>query len=111
MHRALPLLFLVLHLLALSSLVDLSLVFNFRSFSTEHIFVGWGNSHTQNPTWRTRVSLFVWVINLNLCDMGGPTSSYAPTSIALRIIDHTSSTTTSKKGYLQGELYLYCCDL
>jgi len=43
--------------------------------------------------------------------MGGPTSSYATASIALRIIDPASSTTTSKKGYLQGELYLYCCDL
>jgi len=95
MHRALPLLF--LHLMALPSLVDLSLIFNFRSFSTEHIFMGWGyKSHTQPPTWRTRVSLFVWVINFNLCGKGGPISSYATASIALRITDPPSFTTTSK---------------
>jgi hypothetical protein len=29
----------------------------------------------QPPTWRTRVSLFVWVIILDLSGMGGPTSS------------------------------------
>jgi hypothetical protein len=29
----------------------------------------------QSPTWRTRVSLFVWVITLDLSGMGGPTSS------------------------------------
>jgi hypothetical protein len=29
----------------------------------------------QPPTWRTRLSLFVWVITLDLSGMGGPTSS------------------------------------
>jgi hypothetical protein len=29
----------------------------------------------QNPTWRTRVFLFVWVITLDLSGMGGPISS------------------------------------
>jgi hypothetical protein len=29
----------------------------------------------QTPTWRIRVSLFVWVITLDLSGMGGPTSS------------------------------------
>ena len=30
---------------------------------------------TQSPTWRTRVSLFVWVITLDLSGMGGPAGS------------------------------------
>jgi hypothetical protein len=40
----------------------------------------------QPPTWRTRVSLFVRVITLDLSGMGGPASSYATAVIALRII-------------------------
>jgi hypothetical protein len=40
----------------------------------------------QSPTWRTRVSLFVWVITFDLSGMGGPASSYATAGIALRII-------------------------
>ena len=32
------------------------------------------------------VSLFVWVITFDLAGMGGPTSSYAITSIALMVI-------------------------
>jgi hypothetical protein len=40
----------------------------------------------QPPTWRTRVSLFVWVITFNMSGMGGPASSYATAGIALRII-------------------------
>ena len=42
--------------------------------------------HAQPPTWRTRISLFVWVITFDLSGMGGPTSSYTTVSIALRII-------------------------
>jgi hypothetical protein len=38
------------------------------------------------PTERTRASLFVWIITFGLSGMGGPTSSCATTSIALRII-------------------------
>jgi hypothetical protein len=38
------------------------------------------------PTWRASVSLFVWVITFNVSGVGGPTSSYATASIALRII-------------------------
>jgi hypothetical protein len=34
-------------------------------------------SHAQPPTWRTRVSLFVWLLPLDLSGMGAPTSSYA----------------------------------
>ena len=30
---------------------------------------------TKPPTWRARVSLFVWVITLDLYGMGGPTGS------------------------------------
>ena len=40
----------------------------------------------QPPTWRTRVSLFVWVITLDLFSMGGPTSGFDTTGIAL--LDH-----------------------
>ena len=40
----------------------------------------------QPPIWRTRVSLFVWVITVDVSGTGGPTSTYATTSIALRII-------------------------
>jgi hypothetical protein len=40
----------------------------------------------QPPTWRTRVSLFVWVITFDLSSMEGPASSYATAGIALRII-------------------------
>jgi hypothetical protein len=32
-------------------------------------------AHAKHPTCRTRVSLFVWVITLDLSGMGGPTSS------------------------------------
>jgi len=39
------------------------LVPNFRSFSTNTFFMGWCcQPHTQPPTWRTSVSLFVSVI-------------------------------------------------
>ena len=42
--------------------------------------------HTQPPTWRTRVSIFVWVITFDLSSLGDPASSYATASLALRII-------------------------
>jgi hypothetical protein len=41
--------------------------------------------HAQPPTWRTRVSLFVWLLPLDLSGMGDPTSSYATACIALRV--------------------------
>jgi hypothetical protein len=51
------------------------------------LFTGWGRQlHAQPPTWRTRVSLFVWIITFDLSSMGDPTSSYATAGIALRII-------------------------
>ena len=62
-------------------------VSNFRSFSTNICFMGWGcESHAQPPTWRNRLSLFVWVITFDLYGTGGLTSSYATAIIALRII-------------------------
>jgi hypothetical protein len=40
-----------------------------------------------NPiAWRIRVSVFVWIITFDLSCMGGTTTSYATTSITLRII-------------------------
>ena len=42
-------------------------VYNFRNFSTNISFTGWGyQPHAQPPTWRTRVSLFVWVITFDM---------------------------------------------
>jgi hypothetical protein len=42
-------------------------------------------SHAQHPTWRTRVSLYVWLLSLDLSGMGVLTSSYATAGIALRV--------------------------
>jgi len=41
---------------------------------------------TQPPTWRTSVSLFIWVLSFDLSGKGGPTSSYATAGVALWII-------------------------
>jgi hypothetical protein len=50
------------------------------------IFTVWGcEPHVQPPTWRTRASLFVWLLPLDLSNLGGPTSSYATAGIALRV--------------------------
>jgi len=40
----------------------------------------------QHPIWRTWVSLLVWIITFDLSGMGGPTSSYTTTSVAVRVI-------------------------
>jgi hypothetical protein len=40
----------------------------------------------QPPTWRTRVSLSVWNLTLDLSGLGDPASSYATAGIALEII-------------------------
>jgi hypothetical protein len=40
----------------------------------------------QPPTWRTRVSLSVWIIPFDLSGLGDPTSSYATAGIALKVI-------------------------
>jgi hypothetical protein len=46
----------------------------------------WGcQPHAQPPTWRTSVSLFVWLLPLGLSGLGGPTRSYATAGRALRV--------------------------
>ena len=62
----------------------------FRSISeiswTQILFRGRVVTPTPNPpTWRTRVSLFVWVITFDLSGLGDPASSYATAGLALRI--------------------------
>jgi hypothetical protein len=47
----------------------------------------WGHHpHAQSPTWRTRVSLFVWIITFDLSGLGDPASSCVTAGLALRII-------------------------
>ena len=56
-------------------------------FLNTGFFPGWGRyPHTHPPTWRTRVSLSVWVITFDLSGLGDPASSYVTTGLALRII-------------------------
>jgi hypothetical protein len=56
-------------------------------FSQYKFFYGVGlHPYAQPPTWRTRVSLFVWVITFDLSGLGVPASSYATAGLALRII-------------------------
>ena len=52
--------------------------------SWTQVFEGWGRH--QHPTWRTRVTLFVWVITFDLSGLGDPASSYATADLVLRII-------------------------
>jgi hypothetical protein len=56
--------------------------------SQQNIFcMGLGcQPHSQPPTWRSRVPLFVWAITFHLSGLGSPTGSYATASVALRII-------------------------
>jgi hypothetical protein len=55
-------------------------------FLNNWIFTVWGcQPHVQPQTWRTRVSLFVWLLPLDLSSLGGLTSSYATAGIALRV--------------------------
>ena len=50
-------------------------------------FPGWGHHpHAQPPTWRTRMSLFVWVITFDLSGLGDPASSYATAGLAFKVI-------------------------
>jgi hypothetical protein len=56
-------------------------------FSTVVSFVEWGcRPHAQPPTWRTRVSLFVWNFTLDLSGLGDPASRYATAGLALGFI-------------------------
>jgi hypothetical protein len=50
------------------------------------VFTVWGcKPHAQPPIWRTRLSLFVWLVPPFLSGMGDPTSCYATAGIALRV--------------------------
>jgi hypothetical protein len=57
-------------------------------FRDTYIFLRWEvvSLSPNPPTWRTRVSLLVWIIPFDLSGMSGPTSSYATAGIALRVI-------------------------
>jgi hypothetical protein len=56
-------------------------------FLNKGSFTAWGrHPHAQPPTWRTRVSLFVWVIPFDLSSLGDPVRNYASAGLALRII-------------------------
>ena len=58
-----------------------------RIFVTVMFFTSWGRQpHVKPPSWRTRVSLLVWVITCDLSGMGGPTSSCVIASIPLGVI-------------------------
>jgi hypothetical protein len=86
----------LLFLRALQSMMNLGLFYDcspyvrlqsLKVFQQLELFTGWGRQpHAQPPTWRARVSLFVWIITFDLSGMGDPTSSYATTGIAFRII-------------------------
>ena len=45
----------------------------------------WCQPHTQSPIWRTRLSLFVWVITFDLSRIRDLASSCATAGLALRI--------------------------
>jgi hypothetical protein len=71
--------------------------------SWQQIFRGWGRQpHAQPPTCRTRVSLLVWQLHLNLSDMGGPTSSYSAVGTALEFIVAHKTPHPATKCFRQG---------
>ena len=56
-------------------------------FLERKFFSGVGSyPHAQPPSWRARMSLFVWVITFDLSGLRDPASSYVTASLALRII-------------------------
>ena len=56
-------------------------------FPERKLFSGMGSyTYAHPPTWRTRLSLFVWVITFDLSGLGDPVSRYATAGLALRII-------------------------
>ena len=66
-------------------------------FETNYFYDVGLEPHAQIPTWRTRVSLFVWVIAHDLSAMGGPTSSIRYLQHSSRgSYDHASLSITSK---------------
>jgi hypothetical protein len=69
------------------SVVDLSLFYFFRSFSTKHIFYGVGlSARYPTPNREGRSFPFSQVITFDMYGKGGPTSSYATASVAFKII-------------------------
>ena len=77
-YQGLPpgLLCLLLYLTLYTVPLNLSSLFLCSTFVTISFFTVWGcQPHAKPPTWRTKVSLFVLVITLDLSGMGGPTSS------------------------------------
>ena len=69
-------------------------------------FVGWWGAgpSTPLPTWKTSVSLFVWVLSFDLSWKGGPTSSYTTAGIALRIISPRKPPYPAKDAFLKVEI-------
>jgi hypothetical protein len=79
---------------ALQSVVDFGFQYIFLPFLkaqlyrplNRFVFTGLGcQPNAQPPTWRTRVSLLVWNLTLDLSDLGDPASSYATAGIAFEI--------------------------
>jgi len=56
------------------------------------------------PTWRTSVSLFVWVLSFDLSGKGGRTSSYATAGIALWIIAPCKPPYPAKDAFVKVEI-------
>jgi hypothetical protein len=75
-------------------------------FLNNLVFTVWGcYPHAKPPTWRTRVSLFVWLLPLYLSGMGDSTSSCTTAGIALRVSvtlkpHHHDKVETPSVGYL-----------
>jgi hypothetical protein len=69
--------------------MDFGFQYNFQLYRllNKFVFTGLGcEPNTQPPTWRTRVSLSVWNLTLDLSGLGDPASSYATVGIALEMI-------------------------
>ena len=77
-----------------------------RFFLACVFFSGWWGAgpSTQPPTWRTSVSLFVWVLSFDLSGKGGPTSSYATAGIALWIIAPRKPPYPTKDAFVKVEI-------
>jgi hypothetical protein len=66
---------------------SIRLEFQLYRLLNKFVFTGLGcQPNAQPPAWRTRVSLLVWNLTLDLSGFGDPASSYATASIALEII-------------------------
>jgi len=56
-------------------------------FLDKNIFTGRGYlSHAQLPTWRIRISISFWTMNLHLFGVGDPANSHVSTGIARRVL-------------------------